>query len=198
MADTKTPLEADYSYHIYNHAVGNEVLFKTEENYSFFLNRLKKYLSPYVDIYAYCLIPNHFHLIIRIKSEKEVLKVYQRSERVKKKLTLEINDSIPKIISRQFSHFFNSYAQAFNKENFRKGSLFANRYKRIQIRDEEYLKRLIIYVHKNPVNHSLTDKPNEWKFSSYNTINSKNTSFLIRSEVIELFDDLENFNYCHL
>ena len=68
MADTKTPLQADYSYHIYNHAVGNELLFKTEENYSFFLNRLKKYLSPYVDIYAFCLIPNHFHLIIRIKN----------------------------------------------------------------------------------------------------------------------------------
>lgn len=132
MADTKTPLEADYSYHIYNQAVGNEVLFKTEENYSFFLNRLKKYLSPYVDIYAYCLIPNHFHLIIRIKSEGEVLKVYQqiKNEKVGKNLTTENTDSIPKIISRQFSHFFNSYAQAFNKENFRKGSLFTNRYKR--------------------------------------------------------------------
>ncbi|MDA3906587.1 MAG: hypothetical protein PF484_10980 [Bacteroidales bacterium] len=41
MADTKNPLEADYSYHVYNRAVGNELLFKTEENYSFFLIDLK-------------------------------------------------------------------------------------------------------------------------------------------------------------
>ncbi len=200
MADTKTSLEADYSYHIYNHAVGNELLFRTEENYSFFLKKLKKYLSPFVDIFAYCLIPNHFHLIIRVKSEREVLNVYQqiKNEKVGEKLTEENFCFVPEIISLQFSHFFNSYAQAFNKENQRKGSLFSNRYKRIQIRNEEYLKRLIIYIHKNPVTHSLADKPNEWRFSSYNTINSEKESILIRSEVIELFDDLENFNYCHL
>ncbi|MDA3906588.1 MAG: hypothetical protein PF484_10985 [Bacteroidales bacterium] len=60
------------------------------------------------------------------------------------------------------------------------------------------MKRLIIYIHKNPVSHGLVDKPNEWGFSSYNTINSEKESILIRSEVIELFDDLENFNFCHL
>ncbi|HAG16301.1 MAG TPA: transposase [Bacteroidales bacterium] len=200
MADTKTPLEADSSYHIYNRAVGKELLFKTEENYSFFLRRFKKYLSPFVDVYAYCLIPNHFHLIIRVKSEREVRNEYQQIKNagVGDKLADENFNVVPKIISLQFSHFFNSYAQAFNKENHRKGSLFSNRYKRIQIRDEDYLKRLIIYTHKNPVNHRLVDKPKEWKFSSYNTILSEKESILMRREVIELFDDIENFNYCHL
>lgn len=139
MADSKTILEAEKFFHIYNHAIGTELLFKTDRNYHFFLYLVKKHLISFVYIYAYCLMPNHFHLIILIKEENEIL--------AKKKT----QTSIPLLISQQFSNLFNSYAQAFNKENNRKGSLFLNRFKRKIIKDEKYLKKLIHYIHYNPV-----------------------------------------------
>ena len=91
MADTKTPLEADYTYHIYNHAVGNEVLFKTDSNYQFFLSRLEKYLIDYIDLYAYFLLPNHFHLLIKVHPTR-------------------VNNPRRVSISKQFSHIFNRYS----------------------------------------------------------------------------------------
>ena len=67
MADTKTPLEENRYYHIYNHAVGKELLFFKEENYLYFLNKLAAKLSLYFNFYAYCLMPNHFHLVVSVK-----------------------------------------------------------------------------------------------------------------------------------
>ena len=117
LADTRTPLEENGFYHVYNHAVGNEQLFMNNENYLYFLKLLKKYLSTFVDVYAYCLMPNHFHFIIKIKSKEEILFNSSNPTRV---LSKEMN--IPLIMSSQFSHFFNSYAQACNKERNRKRS----------------------------------------------------------------------------
>ena len=196
MANTKTPLEADKMFHVYNHAVGNDVFFKTSENYRFFLQKLKEYLQNYIDIYAYCLMPNHFHLVIKIKSENVVLTEFASPTRVLNPRRADI--TVPKIISQKFSHFFNSYAQAYNKENNRMGSLFANRFKREPIEDETYLKKAIIYTHNNPVEAGLVEKISEWKFSSYNSILSKKETLLKRNEVINLFEDLDNFIVCHI
>lgn len=101
------------------------------------------------------------------------------------------------IISQKFSNLFNSYAQAYNKENGRKGSLFVNRYKRILISDKKYLLKLIHYIHYNPVMANLCYKPHEWKYSSYNTILSKSSTLVARKQVIDLFEAKENFLYCH-
>ncbi|MEA2105454.1 MAG: transposase [Bacteroidota bacterium] len=185
MADSKTILEAEKCFHIYNHAVGTEMLFKTDRNYHFFLYLVKKHLISFVDIYAYCLMPNHFHLIILIKEENEIL--------AKKKA----KTSIPLLISQQFSNLFNSYAQAFNKENNRKGSLFLNRFKRKIIKDEKYLKKLIHYIHYNPVLANLCKNIYDWNYSSYNAIISNRPTLLARSKIVELFHNKLNFIYCH-
>jgi len=78
MANTKTPLEADKMFHIYNHAVGKDNFFNSSDNYNFFLLKLKKYLQNYIDIYAYCLMPNHFHFVIKVKSEKIILNEFTK------------------------------------------------------------------------------------------------------------------------
>ncbi len=59
-------------YHLYNHANGNENLFRNEENYLFFLKKFAFYVNPIADTYAYCLMPNHIHFLIAIKEEKEL------------------------------------------------------------------------------------------------------------------------------
>lgn len=67
------PLLPDCVYHIYNHANGSENLFRNEENYHYFLSKYAEYIFPIADTYAYCLMPNHFHLMVRIRTEKEIM-----------------------------------------------------------------------------------------------------------------------------
>ena len=54
-------------YHVYNRANGDDQLFYTDANYLYFLEKLNSYISAFVEIYTYCLIPNHFHLMLKVK-----------------------------------------------------------------------------------------------------------------------------------
>lgn len=195
MADTKTPLEENRFYHIYNHAVGNELLFTKEDNYKYFLMLIEKYLLNCLDIFSYCLMPNHFHLVIRIKDALNI-EIANPTRVLNPRRVFQTSD-VPTLISKQFSNLFNSYAQAFNKQQQRKGSLFNNRFKRIHIGAESYLLKLIHYIHYNPVEANLCSTISEWKYSSFNAIMSNKKTFIKRSEVLELFGDKENFNYFH-
>lgn len=131
------PIEADCFYHIYNRSVNGETIFKTPENYINFLNKVKSYLLPVCDIYCYALLPNHFHFLVKIKSA-EVLKnfvVESGKKHLVKPSNLNMHEekkntqnamglhSPQHIFSKQFSRIFNSYSQAFNKQNGRHGPL---------------------------------------------------------------------------
>jgi hypothetical protein len=72
--------EPDRYYHIYNHANGNENLFVEGDNYKWFLRQYHTYISPIADTYAYCLMPNHFHFLIKLKSSKELLQSFPKFE----------------------------------------------------------------------------------------------------------------------
>src|SRR5690606_6756144 len=104
--------------------------------------------------------------------------------------------AISNYLSHQFSHLFNGYTQAFNKQHNRKGSLFMHTFKRKLITDEKYLRNLIHYIHNNPVNARLTQLPEEWKYTSYKSLVSLTKTNLLRNEVIGYFENKENFKYC--
>ncbi len=176
-------LEPGNFYHIYNKGNNNENLFIEEENYSYFLKLFLKYINPIADTYAYCLLKNHFHFLIEIKDENSL------PEKILSKKGLNL--------SQPFSNFFNAYTKSINKRYKRCGSLFKERYKRIKIDDENYLKQLVTYIHLNPVKHKFTKDFEQYPYSSYNSILSKKTTLLKREEVIEWFGDKENFIYCH-
>src|SRR5690606_23871260 len=127
-------LQANRYYHIYNRGNNREKIFLESRNYEYFLLLLEKHIVPVANVYAYCLLSNHFHLLIKTKN---------------------IEDEI--IISRSFSNFFNAYTKAINKGYNRTGSLFQDRFKRIMVENEEYFKTLILYIHLNPSNHKFTD-----------------------------------------
>lgn len=63
-------------YHIFSRANGNEKLFHSPENYRFFLEKYWQYIVPVADSFAYCLLPNHFHFLIQIRSAEELAKYY--------------------------------------------------------------------------------------------------------------------------
>ena len=182
-------IEEGYFYHIYNRGNNSEKIFFSEENYAYFLKLLTKYIFPIADIYAYCLLNNHFHILVRIKEKNEIEINKLKFSTVEK----------PKEVSasRQFSHFLNAYSQAVNKKYARTGSLFEKRFERKRISDDHYLRQVILYINTNPLKHNLVEKPEDYKWSSYNSHISNAKTKLKRKEVIELFDDVENFVWCH-
>ena len=202
MADTKTPLKPDGFYHIFNHATGDELLFRTDNNYLFFLKKYYEYISPIAETFCYCLMPNHFHFLIKIKEENEIenffkLKAKTKNLRKKTENLRGFQNLVGLEISKQFGHFFNSYAKAYNKEHLRIGSLFANRFKRKSITDQKYLLKLVHYIHYNPVNDGYCENIEKWEYSSYNALISKKPTKLKREEVISWFEDRENFIFYH-
>jgi len=168
------PLIENTYYHIYNCGNNRENLFIEEENYSYFLKLIKKYLLEVSEILSYCLLKNHFHLLIKTKPNIESKK-----------------------ISQQFSNLFNAYAKAINKKHSRIGSLFKDRFSRIKIKNEDYLKSLIVYIHTNPVHHNIIDDFKKYKQSSYSSLISKKATLLNRDFVINLFENVNNFEFVH-
>ena len=164
-------LEPNYFYHIYNRGINGCVIFNDDENKKYFLRKIKEYLIDSVEVYAYCLMPNHFHLVIKIKEN----------------ITTDVSKQIGKLIS--------SYTQAFNNRYNRHGSLFERPFKRKRILDENYLKQVIVYVNRNSLD--MQQKVEEYKFSSYKSVLSLSPTSVARKEVLLLFEGVENFKYCH-
>ena len=132
-------LTPDCTYHIYNRANGNKQMFLSNENYRYFLQQYMSYIQPIADTFCYCLMPNHFHFLVRIKSEKEIENYFRLTFPKFKTLEnknlsgIDYHQNLEKLISQQFSNLLNSYAKAFNKQYNRKGSLFMRPFKRIKV-----------------------------------------------------------------
>ncbi len=174
-------LEPSFFYHFFNRGNNKENIFVEKENYYYFLSLIEKHLIPIVDIYTYCLLPNHFHFVIKIK-EAEALPV-----------KIQIGETK---LSQPFSNLFNAYTKAFNKKHHRTGSLFQKHPKRIKIDSDEYLQQLIVYVNTNPSHHHMADYE-QYKFSSYQALISDKPTLIKRKAVIDLFDTVENLKYMH-
>jgi putative transposase len=147
----------DTVYHIYTHANGNENLFRCEENYRYFLAKYAERIYAVVDTYAYCLMPNHLHLMVRVRSEEEIATLSG----------FRTLTESQKYVSQQFSHLFNGYTQAYNKMYDRRGSLFERPFKRKIVSDENYFTQLIAYIHNNPVHHGFCKNLIDWPYSSF-------------------------------
>ncbi|WP_121667999.1 hypothetical protein [Mesonia aquimarina] len=194
MQDKQAILIPGNTYHIYNRANGNERLFLSDENYRFFLKKYTTYISPIADTFCYCLMPNHFHFLLRIKEKNKLLEFYKHKN---KKANLQGFENLEGLISHQFSNFFNAYSKAFNKQQHRKGSLFMHTFKRKIITDQDYFRKVMHYIHYNPIEAGLVQFTKNWKYSSYRTIISKGKTKLEREESISYFNDLKNFIHCH-
>ena len=185
----KVPLEFGSYYHIYNRGNnGIDVFLEPENNYHF-LRLYAKYIEPIADTYAWCLLKNHFHLLVRIK---------QKSEIESNTLTYTTTEQ-PKVIEpyRQFSHLFNAYTQAINKRHHRTGSLFETKFERKLVTSEKYFQQLIFYIHNNPVHHGFVSQMNLYPWSSYDTIVTEKPTMLKRNEVLNIYGSKENFVYYH-
>ncbi|MEO4006687.1 hypothetical protein [Flavobacterium sp. CAU 1735] len=145
---TLLPLEHSKYYHIYNRGINSCTLFRKYENYEYFLKLYADYINPIAETFAWCLMPNHFHFIVRIKNTP-------------------LKQATP---SQVFSNFFNAYTKAYNKSQNRHGALFERPFKRKEIHTVDYFLDSIVYVHNNPIHHNLCEHPATYLWSSYKTI----------------------------
>ena len=191
----ETALQYGTYYHIYNRGTNGEILFKDEKYYAEFLALYKEYIDPVADTLAYCLMSNHFHLLIRVKNEHEIrtfdeLKMFTKNE--------ANHDPLKKPVpSNQFKHLFLTYAKRINSAYLRTGSLFEHPFERRIIENENYLRDCIVYIHNNPVKDGFAKSAAAYKWSSYNAIISNKPTLIEREFVVNLSGGSDNFRYYH-
>ncbi len=151
---------AGHYYHVFNRGVEKRNIFVRQENYLFLLRRIQEYLPAYpVSLIAYCLMPNHYHMLLYAEQDGAPGHFLQR--------------------------LFNSYTQAFNLQNKRRGTLFEGRAKSKMIFENEYLFHVTRYIHLNPVRAGLVAKPEDWKFSNYSEFIGLRKGSLFNAEFLE-------------
>ncbi len=181
-------LQPNHYYHIYNRGNNKGKLFYSTANYEFFLNKYKQHCFHVFETYAYCLMSNHFHLLISVRAKKEQEKLYEKRNLKTKKLRSP---------SKHLSNFFSSFTQSINKQQNRTGSLFQKNFKRKEIDSDDYFRKLLVYIHQNPARHNLNSKFSEYPYSSFAHYTKNDESFLNKGKTIELFGGIENFLGAH-
>ena len=180
MSDT-IPLESGMFYHIYNRGNNRETIFLEDRNCLYFLTLYEKYIPVAIETFAYCLMGNHFHLLVRVKD-------VERPDRFLKPIRSP---------SRAFSDLFNAYAKSFNSVYGRTGTLFERPFRRKVVDSEKYLTQIVLYLHWNPQKHGIVDDFRRYLHSSYQTILADNRTFLQRDEVLEWFGGRAGFTEGH-
>ena len=193
--------EEDIFFHVYCRAVGNEKLFKNDENRIYFLNKYATYTNGYVQTYAYCLLDNHVHWLIKCNSHADLIVHLNTIEKtnLKKHQQKFLNNEISfeQALEFQFKDFFITYSLAFNKKYNRKGGLFINPFKRIKVNSDEYFTQLLIYIHANPLKHKVCKHFQFYKWSSYKSIISDAPTLIMRKEVLNWFGNKDLFIKTH-
>ena len=162
------PSYKDQYYHVYNRGNNFEKIFFVDKNYHYFLSKVVDCFGEKIELIAYCLMPNHYHLLVLVRENGALEKAMQRIS--------------------------NGYTKAINKAYNRTGHLFQGPFKNKLIPNNEYLIHLSRYIHLNPLRAGLVRKPEEWKYSSYNEIvNQTSRSFVKASIVTEQFGDIEAY-----
>ena len=170
------PLEPGKYYHIFTRGNNRENIFLHKDHYYYFLTLYRKYVAPYADTFAYCLLPNHVHFLIRVK-EAEALQLPQETSETGKSISMQ----------RQLGHLLNAYAKTINNRHERVGRLFQHRFGRKEVTSDAYFTTLVQYIHLNPQLHGLIKNFSDWPYCSYHSHLSKNKTALHRDEVLAWF-----------
>lgn len=155
--------------HYYNRGVNKEAIFFGPLQYEYLIQTLYRFLPNYnLQLIAYCLMPNHYHILLKHEDQREGSKYIQR--------------------------VFNTFTQAVNHQVSRVGTLFQGNVKKRFIEDDGYLATVIMYIHLNPVKSGLCTKAEQWLYSDYREwIGLKSSTRNIVSERKEIFGSVEDY-----
>ncbi|MBI3551519.1 MAG: transposase [Elusimicrobia bacterium] len=140
-------------FHAMSRGNDGQDIFHGDRDFRAFLRILKQTKDRYpFELYAYCLMTNHFHLLVRVGGYE-----------------------LPRIMHSLLTR----YAAHFNGEQSRTGHLFQNRYKAILCLNDPYLLTLVRYIHLNPVRAGLTARPEDWPWSGHSEYLRKSRNDLV-------------------
>ncbi len=129
-------------YHLFNRGANRDSIFRGDEDFIAFLTQFKQYTVAFsIQVIAYCLMPNHFHLLVRQDGDTKAGLAVQ--------------------------YTCNSYTQRFNHRYVRQGTLFQGRFRARHVADDVYLRHLCRYIHANPVKDGFALQPELWRYSNY-------------------------------
>jgi len=154
-------------FHIFNQGNNREIIFYTDNNYLYFIKKIRTYILPHADILAYCLMPNHFHLLLHVHT-----------------LEIKLVNNNYRTLNKAIGIMLTSYTNAINRQEQRSGSLFrqntkiedgwvddvitANgKHKKYFFTDDLSYGRICFeYIHDNPVKAGLVIHQEDWEYSS--------------------------------
>jgi len=142
---------AGVHYHIYNRGNNRQSIFFQPENYFYFLRNVKKYIVPLAKVAVYCLMPTHYHILLRVEPKTSEF----------------LENSEVSTISNAMMRLSVSYTKAINKRFSRVGSLFQGQFQAKPIETYSHLLNLCVYIHANPVKDGLIALPEDWIYSNY-------------------------------
>jgi REP element-mobilizing transposase RayT len=173
--DYKITSEGGY-FHIFNRGNGLQDIFLDNEDREFFILKLKQNIFPdeglkrmnplpfgSFSILSYCLMPNHFHLLLR-----------QNGQHTIQKLLLRV---------------CSSYSKYFNKKHKRVGHVFQDRFKQVNIEDDDQLLWAHAYINLNPIIDKLTGKMENYRWTSYREMTGAPNGFCDKSFIFEKLKD---------
>lgn len=195
-------MEPSKSNHLFTHSNGFENHFRSVENYRYFLIRYEHFIPSVADKLAYCLMPNHLHLLVYAKDEEEFLAYFKTNNPTNDLIGLvgkskEYLSGLGNLVILQFSNLFNAYTKAFNKLFQRIGSLFTRSFRRKKITNNTYFTKVIQYIHPNPIHHSYVKNFHEWKWNSFSEILQEEPSVVKSEEIINWSGTKEAYQSFH-
>lgn len=147
-------------YHVFNQGNNHETLFHSRDYYKKFLSFLKDYIVPHADILSWCLLPNHFHLMLVARDSCAE--------------TVKSGNLYFDPLTNGFRKLLSGYSHYFNKKYERSGALFRSKTKskdlsdeRLRLNREDYILNCFFYMLQNPLRHGLVKDLADWEFSAY-------------------------------
>jgi putative transposase len=162
-------------YHIYNRGNNKEQIFFQERNYEFFLSKIKQFVVPHANLLAWCLMPNHFHILLQANSE---------TQKIIKEKPVKIN-----ALTESVRLMLSSYTRAIQKQELRVGSLFQQKTK-FKCADD-YLTTVFHYIHQNPYRAGLVKKMEDYPWSSMKEYAGLATQNLCKKDIAYQFMNID-------
>jgi len=164
-----TPLWPGQLFHVFSRGNNRENLFRCHTDYSLFQALMWEHVLPVAGIHAYAFLPNHFHLILRIRDDSD------------------LPETLRQHVSQPFSNWFNAFVRRTNRDRGRVGALFQRPFGRVPVRDEAHRQVLGVYIHINPQRHGIASAFREWPYTSYADLISHGPTSLEREALLSWY-----------
>lgn len=199
----KAPFEPERFYHVVFRSIDGVKLFLNNNQKQIFLSKWIQFMQPFCRVWAYCLLENHAHLVLKIEKAQSIYDLVEKwgideqTKAIRNYLSDKSESHFDEMLERQVNRFLVSYVNTFNNEIARKGGLFQKPFRRVLIAEENHLQQAIVYVHANAQKHGIVKDYLLHPDHSYHEIIKDSTLYVDSFAVLDFFGDKSVFISVH-